>query len=246
MKYNKFRGRDFDFFIPSLNFFTDKNVLDIASHTGDSTVCISNLNAKSVLGLEPRRELVEISRKFAKENNSNVTFICCDGTDHNLLPTLLNDIDVVTNFGMFYHINDHFNFLKTICTSDVKFLLLETIFGLESSFPTILCNVETTDDVLHGINSEFPKVMTGAPNIVWIKQVLEIFNWQITFFKGFLNLSDARPDGEHARERMVIGATNLNYVDLSDKPKIPEDFWEWSVESNSKIAKVFSIYNDKI
>jgi SAM-dependent methyltransferase len=234
----RFRKKDFNFYVPSLEFFKDKNVLDIASHTGESSVAICKLNAKFVTALEIREELVTQAWQLAhKEGVDNIQFVCGDATNLMLLKKLLHNIDTVTCFGMFYHIHDHFNFIKNICTSSAKYFLLETLFGIESPNPTMLCNVEKTQPITCGANLGFDHVMVGAPNLIWIKQVLDIFNWQIVFFK-----TDIDKYAVGAHERMNIGAVNLKYVDIKNNPTMPDHMWEWQTNTEQNGGKIFSIY----
>jgi hypothetical protein len=218
-------------------FFKNKVVLDIASYDGVTSFDIANLGAKKVIGVEPRKTSVtKANASLEKLGYTNVKFVCGDATDYQLMETLLTDIDTVACFGVFYHLTDHFKFLKKICTSNCKYLLIETLFGLESSNPTMLCVVEPTvgNDDQSGINDGFAQVMVGAPNIVWIQQVLEIFNWQITYFT-----TDDLGD-----ERMFIGAVNRNFIDVTFAAKLPQDAWQWDVEYGINVVgnKKFSIY----
>jgi SAM-dependent methyltransferase len=217
-------------------FFVGKNILDIASYIGQTSIDLSKLGAKKVTGIEPRQSSIDIAKSSVLVHNiNNVDFVCGDATDYPLLKTLLVDVDTVTCFGMFYHIHDHFNFLKTICTSNCRYFLLETIFGLESPNPTMLCNVEPVDgnNNQNGINEGFTHVMTGAPNLTWIKQSLEIFDWKIVYF-----ISDFSSD-----ERMFIGAVNSKYIDTTAYSDLPDNFWEWKIKDGERIGiKKFSVY----
>jgi SAM-dependent methyltransferase len=231
MDLNKISYRQSELFN---EFFKDKNVLDVASNTGESSFDISKLGAKKVIGIEPRIASVNTAIKSLEQlKYTNVEFVCGDATDYYLMDKLLVNINTVSCFGVFYHLTDHFKFLKKICTSECKYLLIETLFGLESPNPSMLCINEPTDNELMGINEGFPNLMCGAPNIAWIDQVLSIFNWQITYFMTSY-LGD---------ERMIIGATNKNFINLDHCEKMPDNFWKWDIDADSKIGNnKFSIY----
>jgi hypothetical protein len=217
-------------------FFVHKNILDIASYIGQTSIDLRLLGASKVTGVEPRQVSVDVAKLSALERNiSNVDFVCGDATNYPLLQELLIDVDTVTCFGMFYHIHDHFNLLKNICTSNCKYFLLETIFGLESPNPTMLCNVEPIEgnDNQNGINNGFSHVMTGAPNLTWIKQSLEIFGWKIVYF-----VTDFSPD-----ERMFIGAVNSKYINTTAYCNLPDNCWEWETKDGETTGiKKFSVY----
>jgi hypothetical protein len=218
------------------DFFVGKRVLDTASHRGQSSIDIAALGATSVVGIEVRPKSVEMAHKLlANTNCNNVQYICGDITDYTLLDKTLTEIDTVACFGVFYHLHDHFNFLKHICTSSCTRLVIETLFGLESPNPTMACVVESVEgnSGQQGVNAGFDRVMIGSPNIVWIQQVLEIFNWHIVYF-----VTDNYGD-----ERMILGAVNGNKIDVSAYPKFPGDMWQWAIEPNSITGtKKFSIY----
>jgi len=237
----KFHGLDFDFFLPKqLNFFIeDRAVLDLASHTGESSICISELGAKIVIGLEPRKQLVETANNKIKELEiDNVSFIVGDATNQNQMLDLLKGIDTVTTFGMFYHIADHHLLLKTICESSAKHLLLETEYGPESPNPSIDWCVENTQDVLHGFTI-YPNTIAGSPNLQWIFQVLKIYNWQLVYYKSFYQPGRYQQD---IRQRFIVGAVNLKYIDTSNLKHAPDNLWEWKIDPNKIVGKEFLAY----
>ena len=211
-------------------------MLDAASHCGQSSTGIAKLGAASVIGVEARPNLVETAQQLLTTTGyNNVQFICGDITDYTLLDQLLVNTDTVTCFGVFYHLNDHFNFLKHICTSPCKRLIIETLFGLESPNPTMICNVEPVvgNYNQNGINPGFDQLMCGSPNIIWIQQVLEIFNWHLVYF-----ITDHYSD-----ERMILCAVNGNQIDISSFAVLPKDSWQWDIQPNSFVGtKKFSIY----
>jgi hypothetical protein len=218
------------------DFFVGQRVLDTASHRGQSSIDIANLGAADVIGIEVRAHSVELAHKLlANSTCNNVQYICGNITDYTLLDQTLTSIDTVACFGVFYHLHDHFNFLKHICTSNCKRLVIETLFGLESPNPTMACTVESVEgnSGQQGVNAGFDRVMIGSPNIVWVQQVLEIFNWHIVYF-----ITDNYGD-----ERMILGAVNGNKIDISNYSKMPDNMWQWEIEPNSYVGtKKFSIY----
>jgi hypothetical protein len=230
----KFHHIDFDFFVPKqLDFcLSSCKVLDLASHTGESSICCSERGATSVIGLEPRLELVQQAIDLADHNKiNNVEYIVGDATDKDQLTRLLTNIDTVITFGMFYHIADHNLMLKTICESGAKHLIIETEFGPESPNPSADWYVEKTDWLLAGHNG-YTKILAGVPNLKWIKDCLSIYGWEINYYKAFYQ---GYPD--NPRQRMIICAVNSKFYEVKDQ--LPEDIWEWHIEPNCIVGKEF-------
>jgi len=232
----KFRNKDFNFFVPDkLKFmFQNNRILDLASHTGESSICCSEVGAKTVLGVEPREELVNESINLAKKLGvSNVSYIVGDACDKDQMVKFLENIDTVVTFGMFYHLADHNLLLKTICESSARHIILETEYGPETSLPSISWYIEDTDSVMAGHNG-YKKILAGAPNLKWINDCLGIYNWKIVYYKAFYHNYETNP-----RERMVLAAVNLkNYIPNKIKD-LPDHLWEWHVEPNQIVAKEF-------
>lgn len=239
----KFHNMDFSFFIPEkLNFlFKNCRVLDLASHTGESSICCSEQGAILTLGVEPRIELVTRAKLLAAENNiDNVEYIVGDATDKDQLIKLLHEIDTVITFGMFYHIADHNLLIKTICESSAKHVIIETEYGPETSFPSIDWYVEETLDVLAGYNG-YSQILAGAPNLQWIKDCLKIYGWKIIYYKSFY-----KDYPNFDRRRMIIAAVNLKNYSENKISDIPDDLWEWHVEPNQLVAKTFIGFSNEI
>ena len=239
----KFHGKKFSFFIPEeLDFFIkDRRVLDLASHTGESTICISEQGAKSAIGVEPRPGLVAQAKLLAEQNNiNNVSFVQGDCTNSDQLLKLLNNIDTVTTFGMFYHIADHNLLLRNICESSAKHLIIETEYGPESPMPSINWYVEKTNEKHRGWNG-YTQILAGAPNLKWINDCLEIYNWKIIYYKSFYQDLLNNP-----RQRMIIGAVNLKEYNVEKIDILPENLWEWSIQPNREVGKVFFGYKNEI
>jgi predicted RNA methylase len=227
-----------EYFIPeALNFFIkDCDVLDIASYTGKSSASIKCMGARSVVGLEPRTESIEIAQDLIRLNSlDSVSFVKGDATDANSLTALLEGKDTVTNFGMFYHIADHHLFLKTICNSQVKHLILESEFGPECSTPNMDWYVETTDWDKAGFNG-YASILAGVPNFPWVNIILELYGWQTVFYKAFYH------DSRAMHQRFVIGAVNTRFVDTHTLPKLPGNLWEWNIVPNSITGREFIAY----
>jgi hypothetical protein len=240
----KFHNKNFDFFIPrELDFFLkDCRVLDLASHTGESTICISERGAKSVVGVEPRIELIDQSKVLAKQNNiDNVCFVPGDCTNKDQLLKFLQNVDTVTTFGMFYHIADHNVLIRNICESGAKHLLIETEYGPESPLPSMHWYVENTEENIRGWNG-YAEILAGVPNLKWINDCLTIYNWQIIYYKAFYQGHKTQDQ----RQRMIIGAVNLKDYNSEKIDTLPENLWEWSIQPNCDVAKIFFGFKNEI
>lgn len=242
-----FHNMEFEFFLPpSLNFFVKGcNVLDIAGCLAGSSICLSERGAKSVIGTDPRPETVDQAIEYLKKTNiTNVNFKQGDVTDFNDLKIMLTNIDTVTTFGMLYHLTDHNMIFKTIAESQqCKYLLFETEYGPETDVPDIGWYIESTQSIGAGFNN-YPTILAGAPNLEWFKQTLDIYGWQIVYYKSFLSQWELQPPSLFVgpRQRIIVGAVNKKFVDTSHLPKLPDDMWIWHIEPNQVVGKHFNAY----
>lgn len=240
----KFHNKNFNFFVPQeLDFLLkDCQVLDLASHTGESTICISERGARFVTGVEPRLELINHSKILAEKNNiNNVSFVQGDCTNKEQLLKLLNNIDTVTTFGMFYHIADHNLLIRSICESSAKHLIIETEYGPESPTPGANWYVEKTNESVRGWNG-YTQILAGVPNLKWINDCLEIYNWRIIYYKAFYKSYKTK----NQRQRMIIGAVNLKNYNAENIDPLPDDLWEWSIQPDCDVGKIFFGYKNEI
>lgn len=232
----KFHNINFDFFVPKcLEFMlVDQHVLDLASHTGESSICCSEYGAKTVIGVEPREHLVQQSIKLAKSLNfDNVDYVTGDACNKDQMIGFLKNVDTVITFGMFYHIADHNLLLQTICESKAKHIILETEYGPETPLPSIDWYVEQTDSALAGYNG-YDKILAGAPNLKWIDDCLSIYGWKIVYYKSFYQEYATNP-----RQRMILAAVNLKNYNVNNFKDLPDHIWEWHVEPDQMVAKEF-------
>jgi hypothetical protein len=239
----KFHNLDFSFFIPTnLKFMISGcHILDLASHSGESSICCSEYGAISVLGVEPRQDMVTKSIELANIHNiTNVTYTVGDATDRDQMLNYLKNIDTVITFGMFYHIADHNLLLRTICESEAKHVIIETEYGPETSTPGIDWYVENTDSILAGYNN-YAQILAGAPNLKWINECLTVYGWKIVYYKAFYRDSLINP-----RQRMILAAVNLKHFDENKIIPLPDDLWEWHIEPNQMVAKEFIGINNEI
>jgi SAM-dependent methyltransferase len=153
----------------------NKVVLDLACHSGESTELILKNGAQHVYAVDIRDELI-----YQAKNNitSNVDFFVGDITDPNLIAPLVAKSQVITCFGVLYHLFDHFRFFSHILKPNIEYVLIETVFGPETTNPEMVWGFETVDNILHGWANNCNMIPHGTPNLSWIINSARIFGFE--------------------------------------------------------------------
>jgi len=142
-------------------------VFDIASHDGRWAYAFAAAGARQVVGVEGRSSLIAEFENYPNpELCSRVDLRCND-----LFKELENEIrkgetyDVVSVFGIFYHIMDHFYLLKLIRKLQPKLIIVDGEF-MDLGYPMIQMQRERTVNILNAMpeyeGQEF--TMVGYPS----------------------------------------------------------------------------------
>ena len=101
----------------------DKTVLEIAAHCGAQTSALLYNNPTKIICVEPD----PISLKFDIFQNPKITFH--SGTANDYYRDHREPVDVVTCFGLFYHLHSPFHLVEQIVNySDPKHIIIETLW----------------------------------------------------------------------------------------------------------------------
>lgn len=223
----------------SLNaeLFKNKIVLDLACHSGQSTKVIHELGAKHVYAVDVRPELINKAQQELAV--SNVEFIVGDITDYQLLPSLVTNSNIITCFGVLYHLFDHFRFFSHILKSNIEYVLFETEFGTESLNPTMDWGFEVTDNILHGYHENLKIIPNGTPNLAWILQASDVFGFKCDWIKFYGNKKSKHRKQITSEEYLTIAGPNWpSYFEIISDNPIP-DFVE------SEISQYLHIFTSK-
>jgi SAM-dependent methyltransferase len=215
----------------------NKNVLDLACHTGESTKIIHELGAEHVYAVEVRPDLIKIAQQNLVADN--VQFMVEDITNYAVMSNLVAKSNTITCLGVLYHLFDHFRFLECILQPNIEHVLIETEFGPESLNPEMYWGFETIDHVEHGWHNNVKIIPNGAPNLSWILQSADIFNFKCDWIQHYGRKQPKKRKQVTKEEYLSIAGPNWpSYADLiSDKP-IP-DFVE------NEIADFLQIFTKK-
>jgi SAM-dependent methyltransferase len=206
--------------------FKNNAVLDLACHGGDSTQKIADCGAAEVVGIDIRSSLID----YAKKHNTrpNVSYFCNDITNYGFISPLVSQSQIITCFGVLYHLFDHFRFFQHIMQSHVKYIVFETLYGPETKNPGMFCGYESVYEDKNGWASGVDIIPFGTPNISWISQSAKIFNFEIEFIeKWYANLDFNNVLDHETNKRIVIRLFNRNF--FPEKKSLDlEDIWEWN------------------
>jgi ubiquinone/menaquinone biosynthesis C-methylase UbiE len=209
---------------PIKSMFNQKSVLDLGCFTGYSTNLIKKkYGAKSCTGVDLVPEFIDLAAE--RYSSDTVKFIAGSMNDYTLMADLVKDAEIITSFGNFYHLYNHFDLIKLFCQPHVEFLVLDTLYGSETSNPSM---VWTWQQVINSKNS----ILKGTPNISWIKQACECFGFKLDYVHryytqtNFKELIEQQVDLE-ANKRMTLRFFNSKLIKKNTYFDIDE-IWQWS------------------
>lgn len=187
-----------------LDHIQNKRVLDVACHLGYlSLFCLHN-NASYVTGTNVRDRELEIADEVGKiAGYNNLEFINSNIYHTEEFLKLCNSHDTILLSGIIYHINNHYQVLKTIADSSAQTVIIETdlhkAINLGSN-PIINWIVEETGLWSEGFEENQTTTFVGVPNRQWIEQSLLQLNFTILYNKKFEFIDNNRI----SRDRCVI------------------------------------------
>jgi precorrin-6B methylase 2 len=157
-------------------------VLDIASHDGRWTFAAMRAGAKSVIGIEARKHLIEASNENLKEFGGAHRFLLGDAYD--LLDRIEpGSIDTVMCLGFFYHVTDHMLLLSKIERLKARNLIIDTAVSADVR-PVVLFQHEE-----HELESDATKtsdaqkiVLAGIPSKAALDMMLSSFGWKPRYY----------------------------------------------------------------
>jgi SAM-dependent methyltransferase len=205
---------------PHKNLFEGKNVLDLGCHTGVSTHFVKDSGASVVIGVDFNKNAIDLAKEHF--SRSGVIFSCQDLEQTELLAPLVDLADVVITLGSFYHFHNQHNFLKTIAKSHIEYILIDSLYGPETTNPDIYVRFEKRAAMDQGL---IPKY---APNLSWFQTQLNILGFGLDRVeKYYTTLDFSKVTDYNANMRMCMRFFN--------KTKFPgkldfdiNEIWEWS------------------
>lgn len=199
---------------------SNKIVLDLACHDGESTDILQTMGAKHIYAIDIREHLIEEARQHL---TGNIDFFVGDVTDSKLICPLIEKSQTVVLLGLFYHLFDHFRFLSHILKPNIEYCLIETLFGTESLNAEMVWGFENTHDDIHGWSQGLKIIPNGTPNLSWIIQAARIFGFEC----DWVECRGVRLDKDfnyitYEEYMAVVGPNWPPYNDLIMKKQVPK------------------------
>lgn len=185
-----------DPFLPQIR---GARVLDLACHDGRWSYVLAAAGADQVLGIEARQDAIDRFANFPDATlKSRVTLRCDD------IFVALEDLaargetfNVVTVFGIFYHIMDHYRLLNLIRRLQPKIIIIDSEFIMvDNGIIQIL--TEKTDNPLNAVadHKNQTRIAVGVPTRRATELMADTLDYEVTWLQSGLILGDAR-DGMH-------------------------------------------------
>jgi SAM-dependent methyltransferase len=206
--------------------FQDRVVLDLACYTGVSSNYAKQCDAKFVIGVD----YDETALAIAKENFSGdrIEFLCQDVEDSCLTQSLVNLSQIVMSFGALYHFTDPHKLLKTLAQPHIEYLLLDTLYGPETSTPDVYCRFEKQIKSAGLMEQIIPKY---AHNLPWFMEQLDILGFGMDRVEKYYTTTDfSKVKDLYANMRMSMRF--FNRKKFPDKKSFTiDEVWEWSADN---------------
>jgi 2-polyprenyl-3-methyl-5-hydroxy-6-metoxy-1,4-benzoquinol methylase len=172
-----------------LEHIQDKRVLDIACHLGYlSLFCLHN-GASYVTGTNIRDRELSIAREVVGlAGYKNVEFKNSNIYNIEEFDKLCNSHDTVLLSGILYHINNHYQILKTIADSSAQTIIIESMLNDSINIgdnPIINWKFEDVAVSTLGFEDNQQKTFVGVPNHKWIEKALLQLGFNIIYNEIF-------------------------------------------------------------
>ena len=170
---------------PLRNDIKDARVFDIASHDGRWAYAFADAGAKHVVGVEARQTLIDRFDSFPDEHlRQKVELRCNDLFDELDSEARKGETyDVVSVFGIFYHIMDHFRLLKAVHALRPKVIVLDSEF-VDISNPVIQLVRENTGKDLNAVAQIEGQEMAvvGYPSFRALEVMADAIGYQVEWY----------------------------------------------------------------
>jgi hypothetical protein len=166
------------------DIFAGASVIDIASHDGRWSLAALATGARSVIGIEPRPELVAAATENLAEYGygaDSARFITGDA--HEVLKTQDFQADVVLCLGFLYHTLRYNELLDGIRRTNARHLIIDTFspFMMQPT-PNVNLTTEYADEEGRAVADAYThgqKVLVGRPNLAAIQTMLNAYDYEI-------------------------------------------------------------------
>jgi hypothetical protein len=174
-----------DFLItPYVSEIAGSRVLDLAAHDGRWSYALSSAGAAEVLGVEWRSELIAQFDAYPDgDAKDRITLI--QGDVYEALPELIREgrtFDVVSVYGLYYHLMDHYGLLKLIKQVSPRLVIIDSEFFL-SPDAAVRMQVEDPTNKLNSIEHEAgqEQAPVGFPSHAAMEMMATSLGYDVTW-----------------------------------------------------------------
>ncbi len=170
-------------------------VFDIASHDGRWAYAFAGAGAKQVVGVEARQHLIDMFRGYPDANlRAKVDLRCND-----LFKELESEVakgetyDVVSVFGILYHIMDHMRLLKLVRALKPKLVIVDSEFMVRPGAIIRMVREKTDKRLNAAPQVEGQEVAAvGYPSFKAMDMMADVLGYDVEWIDWDLHPSDDR------------------------------------------------------
>jgi 2-polyprenyl-3-methyl-5-hydroxy-6-metoxy-1,4-benzoquinol methylase len=178
------------------------NILDIGSHNGRWTLAALRSGANHVIGVEPRRELVDAAERHMRRYDipSNQYRFVVDDIHDQIRCFRPRQFDTILCLGFFYHTTQHFYLLDQFERLSPRCLILDTAINNSPDYKVVVVR-EPTDNRLMAVGRS-SSAWVGRLSGRLLEDALNYSGFDVEYFDwaGFLqNLEEPCPGASNSR-----------------------------------------------
>lgn len=186
-------------FAENADVFDGARVLDIASHDGRWSLAALMSGAASVVGIEPREELVASAREsLSQYAPSGASYDFVTGDVFEVLARESFEVDVVLCLGFLYHTLRFNELLHGIRNLEPRYLLIDTSV-IRAGKPFVRLGRDRVDRQGNAVFDEYSHgghTLVGWPSVPALRLMLQAYGFQIERFSDWGALLRDNPEAE--------------------------------------------------
>jgi predicted nicotinamide N-methyase len=199
-------------FAENRDIFDGATVLDIASHDGRWSLAALECGARSVIGIEPKTDLVQNAVESLAHYGygpDRATFIAGDVFD--VFDKQDFDVDVVLCLGFLYHTLRYNELLHGIKAAKPRHVIIDTVARpMMKGKASIYVREERVSREGNAVNDAFSDgdaVLIGKPNLRAIRRMMGAYGFEVERLSDWGGLLRDNPDlggiGDYARRNRI-------------------------------------------
>jgi len=204
---------------PHRQIFQDRVVLDLGCHTGVSSRMIKDMGARLVIGVDQDAGAIDLARRHL--SIPGLEFLVHDLEQIHELQCLVDMSQIVVTFGTLYHLCRHHDFMNTVCSAGVEYLIVDSLYGPESINTQVWSHFESN---FFDRSSIIPKYV---PNLAWLTAQSATLGFGLDYVQRYFTTTDFDAVTDH-NANMRMTARFFNQQMFSNRDTLPiEQAWQW-------------------